>query len=121
VTCRFTAFIAEGSDGETLRNTRWTSQHGAQGIVSTGPEQLVTVQGYPAAPGPRWLMLFDAPTLPANGAFPAMATQARRSFRLDRFDSQGFRWGVAWAASATPMTLTLDPGADLRLDVEVLT
>ena len=120
VTAKLVAFIAPGVDGETLRNTRWTAQHGAEGLVSDGPEQLVTVQGYPAAAAPRWLMLFDAVARPNDGAFPAMAASARRPYRLDRFDTQGFRYGVYWAASSTPMVLTFDPGADLRVDVEVL-
>lgn len=121
VTCNFVAFVAPGSDGETLRNTQWTSQHGAEGRVSGGPEQLVTVQGYPATAAARWLMLFDAVALPPNGTFPAMAAPAARRFRLDRFDTQGFRYGVYWAASSSPMTLAFDPTADLRVDVEVLT
>jgi hypothetical protein len=121
VTCNFVAFVAPGSDGETLRNTQWISRHGAQGLVSNGPEQLVTVQGYPAAAGARWLMLFDALALPANGTYPAMAVPATRAYRLDRFDTQGFRYGVTWAASSTPITLTFDPTADFRVDVEVLT
>ena len=120
-TCNFVAFIAPGSDGETLRNTQWSSKHGAQALVSNGPEQLVTVQGYPAAAAARWLMVFDAIALPANGTYPAMAAPARRAYRLHRSDTQGFRYGVYWAASSTPMVLTFDPGADLRVDVEVLT
>jgi len=121
VTCNFVAFVAPGADGETLRNTQWTSQHGAEGLVSNRPEQLVTVQGYPAAAAARWLMLFDAIARPADGAYPAMAVPAKRAYRLDRFDSQGFRYGVYWAASSTPISLTFDPGALLRVDVEVLT
>ncbi len=121
VSCRFSAFVALGSDGETLRNTHWISQHGAQGVLSEGPEQIVTVQGYPATVAPRWLMIFDAPTVPPNGAFPAMAVPARRAYRLDRFDTQGFRFGVSWAASSSPMTFTFDASADLRVDAEVLT
>jgi hypothetical protein len=121
VTCRFVAFVAAGADGETLRNTQWTSQRGAQGLISNGPEQLVCVQGYPAATTARWLMLFDAVGLPATGTFPTMAAPARRAYRLDRFDTLGFRYGIYWAASSTPITLTLDPTADLRIDVEVLT
>jgi hypothetical protein len=121
VTCHFAAFIAPGIDGETLRNTQWTSQHGPQGLVSGGPEQVVTVEGYSASPAARWVMLFDAVALPGSGAFPTMAAPARRAFRLDRFDTCGFRYGVYWAASSTPITLTLDPTADLRVDVEVLT
>jgi hypothetical protein len=120
-TCHFVAFIAPGADGETLRTTHWSSQHGAEAIVSRGPEQLLTVQGYPATTAARWLMVFDAVALPANGTYPAMATPARRAFRIHRSDTQGFRYGVSWAASSTPMVLTFDPGADLRVDVEVLT
>ena len=120
VACHFVAFVAPGADGETLRNTRWTSQHGAEGLVSGGAEQLLTVQGYPAAPAARWLMLFDAIAHPPNGTFPAMAAPARRAYRLERFDGQGFRYGVYWAASSTPITFTYDPAANLRVDVEVL-
>jgi hypothetical protein len=121
IKCTFVAFVAPGSDGETLRNTQWTAQQGSEGLVSDSAEQLLTVQGYPATPAARWLMIFDATARPADGAFPVMATPARRAFRLDRFDSQGFRRGVFWAASSTPMTLTFEAAALLRVDVEVLT
>jgi hypothetical protein len=67
------------------------------------------------------IMVFDATARPANGAYPALACPARRAFRRDRFDSQGFRFGVFWAASSTPITLTFLPTAQLRVDVEVLT
>jgi hypothetical protein len=119
---RMSAFIAPGSDGATLRNTDWISLSGPEGLVSAGPEQILTVEGYPAgAPADRWLMLFDATARPANGAYPALACPARRAFRRDRFDAQGFRFGVFWAVSSTPITLTFLKTADLRVDVEVLT
>jgi hypothetical protein len=121
VVCHVAAFIAPGSDGETLRSTRWIAQRGSEGLVSGGAEQLVTVEGYPANVAARWVMLFDAMTRPADGAFPQLAAPARRAFRRDRFDTQGFRFGVYWAASSTPMTLTYDASADVRVDVEVLT
>ncbi|HEY5240914.1 MAG TPA: hypothetical protein VIJ22_05595 [Polyangiaceae bacterium] len=122
VLCRMSAFIAPGSDGETLRNTDWISQSGPEGLISSGPEQILTVEGYPAAASAaRWLMLFDAVARPANGAFPDLACPARRAFRRDRFDSQGFRFGVFWAVSSTPITLTFNKNDDLRVDVEVLT
>jgi hypothetical protein len=119
--CNLSVFVAPGSDGQTPRNTIWLAQSGAQGLLSDGPEQLMTLQGYPAAAGNRWLMLFDQTTLPANGTFPAMAVPARRAFTRRRYDSQGFAFGVYWAASSTPITLTFDPTADLRVDAEVLT
>jgi hypothetical protein len=122
VVCRMAAFISPGSDGETLRNTNWISLSGPEGLVSTGPEHVLTVEGYPATPpADRWLMVFDATARPANGAYPALACPARRAFRRDRFDSQGFRFGVFWAVSSTPITLTFLKTADLRVDVEVLT
>ena len=121
VVCNLSLFVASGADGQTLRNTTWTSQSGAQGLISGGPEQLMTIEGYPDSPAPRWLMVFDAIALPGNGAFPAMAMPARRRFRRRRFDSQGFSFGVYWAASSTPIALTFDPTANLRVDAEVLT
>jgi hypothetical protein len=66
-------------------------------------------------------MVFDAIALPANGTFPQLAVPARRRFRRRRFDSQGFAFGVYWAASSTPIALTFDPTANLRVDVEMLT
>ena len=122
VTCNFVAFVAPGSDGETLRNTQWTSQHGAEGLVSGGPEQLVTVQGYPRDRGSALAHAVRRRRASAERHLPGDGgSGAARRYRLDRFDTQGFRYGVYWAASSTPMTLTFDPTADLRVDVEVLT
>lgn len=121
VKCHFTAFVAPAVDGQTLRNTRWTSQRGAEGLVSDGPELVMTIEGYPSTVASRWLMVFDAATRPPNGTFPRIAVPARRAYRVPRFDGHGFRRGVYWVASSTPMTLTFDGAADLRVDVEVLT
>ena len=112
--------IGEGLDGETLRNTRWVSQQGAAGVLSGGPERVMRLEGYNAGPADTWFMAFDGPS--AAGAFPAMATPARagRRFALGRFDSQGFRTSVTWSASSTPLTLTPDPAAALRVDAELL-
>ena len=113
------ALIAPGLDGETLRNTRWVSQQGPEGTVSDGPERVMRVEGYNAG-GDTWIMVFDGPA-EAN-AFPAMARPVRagRRFVIPRFDSQGFRTSVTWSASSTPLTLTKDPGASLRVDAELL-
>jgi hypothetical protein len=121
VACNLSLFVAPGADGQTLRNTTWTAHSGAQGLVSSGAEHLMTIEGYPAAAAPAWVMLFDATGLPANGAFPALAAPAHRRFRRRRFDSQNFAVGIYWAVSSTPLTLTFNPAANIRLDVEVLT
>jgi|GEM_PF-2567526 len=114
------AFIAPGIDGETLRNTRWVHQIGAAGTVARAPERVLTVEGYSAGKANTWLMVFDGPS--EIGALPAMATPARagRPFRLRRFDTQGFAQGVTWSASSTPLLLTPDKSARLRVDVELL-
>jgi hypothetical protein len=120
-TCHMVAFVAPGSDGEANLNTQWIAQTGAEGLISDGPEQLLALEGYPStlAP-PRWLMVFDAIERPGNGTFPPLAVPVRRTFRQRRFNSQGFRFGVYWAASSTPLTFTFDPTAALRVDVELL-
>ncbi len=119
VVAEVSTLIAPGMDGETLRNTRWVSQQGASGVISDAPERVMRVEGYNAGPD-TWVMVFDGPGEP--GDFPAMARPVRagRGFTMRRFDSQGFRNMVAWWASSTPLTLTKDPGAALRLDAELL-
>jgi hypothetical protein len=115
------AFVAEGSDGETLRNTRWLHQTGASGVFSTGPERLLCVEGYNAG-GATYVHLFDGAGAMTGNVEPSLLlpAPAGRRFRARRFDSQGFLQGVAWAASTTPLRYTPDPGANVRVDVELL-
>jgi hypothetical protein len=117
------ATIAPGSDGETLRPTWWVAQSGAQGLVAAGQQRVLTVDGYNAGGAASWIMVFDDVTRPADGSLPAMARPAAtfpRTFRLRRFDTRGFLRGVFWAASSTPLLLTFDPNASLRVDTELL-
>lgn len=124
VTGEITATIAPGSDGQTLRTTRWIAQTGAEGIAATGPQRVFTVDGYNASAAACWLMVFDDVQLPANGSTPVLARPAAtfpRTFRVRRFDTVGFSRGVYWAASSTPLTLTFDAAAALRVDTELMT
>ena len=41
-------------------------------------------------------------------------------FRRRRFDSQGFVDSIQWGASSTALTYTPNPGANVRLDAELL-
>ena len=113
-------FIASGGDGETLRNTRWVSDGGYEGTLATGPSRVMRVEGYNAGAADTWVMFCDGPA--ANGDVPAIARPVRagRAFVVNRFDSQAFRRSLTWAASSTPLLLTKDPSARLRVDAELL-
>jgi hypothetical protein len=121
VTAEFSATIAPGSDGQTLRNTRWVGQSGAEGLVATGQQRVFTVEGY-AASSLGWLMVFDDVKRPPNGTTPAMACPADtfpHTFRMRRFDTRGFLRGVYWAVSSTPLLLTFNGAASYRVDTEL--
>jgi hypothetical protein len=123
VSGEITATIAPGSDGETLRSTWWVAQSGAEGLVASGQQRVLTLDGYNAGASPGWIMAFDDVVRPADGTPPVMARPAPtfpRTFRLRRFDTRGFSRGVYWAASSTPLLLTFDPSASLRVDTELL-
>jgi hypothetical protein len=123
VSGEITATIAPGADGQTLRSTWWVAQSGAEGLAASGQQRVLTLDGYNAGTAPRWVMVFDAVTRPADGTPPVMVRPAPlypRTFRLRRFDTRGFLRGVYWAASSTPLLLTFDPSASLRVDTELL-
>ncbi len=123
VSCELSAVIAPGVDGETLRPSRWFAQTGASGLVAAGPQKVLMVAGYNARASNRWIMLFDGAALPPPGAFPLMAAPAPkypRTFSLPRFDTRGFLSGVFWAASSSPLTLTFDAAASMRVETELL-
>jgi hypothetical protein len=119
-----TVTIAPGCDGSTLRPTSWVAQSGAEGLVASGQQRVFTLDGYNGGASACWIMAFDDVLRPADGTPPVMARPAAtfpRTFRLRRFDTRGFLRGVYWAASATPLLLTFDPNAALRVDTELLT
>ena len=117
------AAIAPGSDGQTLRATWWIAQSGAEGLAARGQQRVLTLDGYNAGTAPSWIMVFDDTVRPADGTPPVMARPAPtypRTFRMRRFDTRGFMRGVYWAASSTPLLLTFDPNAALRVETELL-
>ena len=112
-------FVAVGSDGLTLRNTRWLHQVGATGSLASGPQRVMRIEGFNAGAA-TFVHIFDGP--PRGGAEPAILipAPAGQRFRARRFDSQGFLAGVSWGASSTPLTYTPDPSANVRVDAEFL-
>ena len=123
ITGEITAAIAPGADGQTLRSTWWASQSGAEALVASGQQRILTIDGYNAGAAPRWVMAFDDIARPVDGTPPIMARPAPtypRTFRIRRFDTRGFLRGVYWAASSTPLLLTFDPNATFRVETELL-
>jgi hypothetical protein len=123
VSAEIAAAIAPGADGQTLRATWWVSQSGAGGLVARGQQRVLTVDGYNGGTSSGWIMVFDDVARPADGTPPVMARPAPtfpRTFRMRRFDTRGFLRGVYWAASSTPLLLTFDPNATLRVETELL-
>ena len=111
------AFIAEGEDGTTLRNTRWVHQTGQQGLIE-GPQRLMHVEGF--NPGPStFVHVFNGEI--RGGAEPDMLipAPAGRRFHARRFDSQGFPDGVAWACSSSPLVFKQQK-VTVRFDAELL-
>ena len=119
VSADVSALIAPGLDGQTLRNTEWTFDVGAEGVLSDGPARVMRVDGYNAG-GDTFLMVFDGPAVAGEAPTIARPVRANRAFSVRRFDSQPFRTSVTWSASSTPLLLTKDAGASLRVDAELL-
>ncbi len=120
VTGEVSVVIATGLDGESLRNTQWVFDGGPEGDLWIGPARVMRVEGYNASTADTWLMVFDGRA--SNGDAPVMArpVRAHRAFTISRPDSQAFRTTVSWAASSTPLLLTKDPKARMRVDAELL-
>jgi hypothetical protein len=112
--------IAPGSDGETIRNTRWLHGTGASGVLTEVPSRVVRLEGYNAGAATTWVMFFDGAPKPGDTPVAARPVPPARAFAIPRNDTQAFRVGVSWAASTTPLVLTPDPGASLRVDAECL-
>jgi hypothetical protein len=117
------AFIARGTDGETLRNAFPVVQSGAGGALAVGAQQVLAVRGYNAGASTLWVMLFDGLAAPLVGDGPRLALPAPASpatFSCELTSPRAFLAGVWWAASAEPFTLAPAPGAALYVDVDFL-
>ena len=113
------AFIAAGDDGQTLRNTTWLRQTGAAGVLARGAQRLMRIEGYNAG-GATFVHVFDGPVELGVEPTILIPAPAGRRFRARRFDSQGFVDSIQWGASSTALTYTPNPGANVRLDAELL-
>src|SRR5208282_5014968 len=81
------AFVAVGSDGVTLRNTRWLHQIGITGVLARGPQRVMRIEGYNAG-GSTFVHIFDGPTRVGADPTILIPAPAGRRFQARRFDSQ---------------------------------
>ncbi len=117
------AFIARGTDGETIHNAFPVVRTGADGELAKGAQQVLAVRGYNTGASDLWVMLFDGATAPMSGDEPFVATPAPRapgSFAWEPSSPRTFLSGVWWAASTAPFTLAAANGAALYLEAELL-
>jgi hypothetical protein len=122
VEAEISAFVAVGTDGESLPNTRALLQSGAEGVLAEASERVLSVHGFNVGPSDVFCMLFDASELPLDGASPRLVVPAPRTapFSLRLASPRDFVGGVTWAASSDPFTLAHDAGARLLVDVEMM-
>lgn len=91
------------------------------GVIKASAGFLRQIQGRSMANAGRWLMYFDATSVPANGATPAWPSIPLLSTLPSGFpfgfmyQEMPFATGIAWAVSTTAETLTLTLGTDVAL------
>jgi hypothetical protein len=114
------AFVAQGSDVDTLRNTRWVRQSGPNGTIADSPQHLMRFECFNAGPTATFVHVFDG--APETGGEPSILIPvgAGRRATARRYDSQAFAQSVTWGASSTSLTYTADPSASVRVDAELL-
>ena len=114
------AFVAEGTDGETLREHRMAPPDGSaagtlararNGSCASRATTPALRRSCTSSTGPPELGVEPTILIPAP---------AGRRFRARRFDSQGFVDSVQWGASSTALTYTPNPAANVRVDAELL-
>lgn len=122
VVMEVSVFIACGTDGQTILNTRTVVQTGADGVLSARSERVLAVSGHNGAASNVWIMLFEGATAPAAGDVPRMAAPApaMSTFRMRPASPRDFASGVRWAASSAPLAFAPAAGASLFVEAELL-
>ncbi len=122
VEAEIAAFIAVGTDGESIPNTRALLQSGNEGALAQGSERVLGVHGFNVGPSDVFCMLFETSELPPGGTSPRLVVPALRTapFALRLLSPRDFVGGVTWAASSDPFALAHDAGARLLVDVEMM-
>lgn len=87
-------------------------------VVSKGPTHLVSFHATNLAAGDRYLLMFDLPDLPANGARPKRAYKigTEQTYEWDTPHGRYLGNGCVLAFSSTLATLTIVTADDALLD-----
>lgn len=124
VEAEISAFIACGTDNETIPNARTIVQSGESGVLGEGAQRILAVHGHNGGSVGLWLMLFDAIAVPANGAAPRLAVPAPSAltapFSLRPASPRDFLLGAVWAASSNALVLQREPNASLHVEAELM-
>lgn len=91
-------------------------------IATTANRRLHQLIGVNEGASSRWLMVFNSPTNPVNGAEPLFAfpVGAGGVAVLELPRPRTFSAGIAWAISSTAGTYTRDAAATFRVHAEVI-
>ncbi|HLH76113.1 MAG TPA: hypothetical protein VKV28_04825 [Candidatus Binataceae bacterium] len=89
-------------------------------VIAVGPVRVWGVSGYNSSASPVWVMLFDASTVPANGAAPDVLiyAAAQSGFGWQSAAAalgSGFSNGLCWAQSTSAPQLSLATGGAVYL------
>lgn len=124
VEAEISAFIACGTDGETILSARTVVQSGESGVLGEGPQRILAVHGHNGGQVGLWLMLFDAIAVPANGAAPRLAVPAPSAitapFSLRPASPRDFLIGAVWAASSNAIALQRAATASFHVETELM-
>lgn len=90
------------------------------GVIKASSGSLYLVVGANESANKRWLMLFNATSLPVNGTAPVyqFPVPTLAPFSLDLPRGRTFSTGIVWAASSTAATLTVDVATPFWLNAE---
>jgi hypothetical protein len=109
---------ATGIRASTISQYDSAGAFGNSDVISPGPATLLAIIVSSKGAGALWLLLYDAGTVPTNGAAPVtipIAVAAGSTTSISFVDVSGFGLsgmdfasGICWAASTTPGTLTAD-------------
>lgn len=109
---------AQGGNTPTSWNDFAPSSY--SGVIKNAGGKLFSLYAANVGASTRYLMLFDAAALPANGAVPKivipLAVNDADLFPFVR--PKSFTTGIVWGASSTATTLTIDATATIGVNAE---
>lgn len=108
----------------------WSDFYGFQGVIKAASGNLLQCFGFNAGANTRYVQIFDAAAVPADGATPVLRAPVApgSAFQLTLTDpsdppsspGRPFTNGISWAISSTPQLKTVDAAATFDLHAKSL-